>query len=94
MILGSGAAMSGNDAVTVLAGRGLGTGSEEVLEGGTDISQYSSPINKGMDKPAATTSSAAGEVSLHVSLSRTLPVKFHYIPTLLEALKEGLQASG
>jgi len=42
--------------------------------------------------PAA--SSVAGMPPLHISLSRTLSVDFHLIPTLLEALKEGLGAAG
>ena len=34
---------------------------------------------------------ATAGVPLHLSLSRSLPVKSHLVPTLLQALREGLR---
>ena len=39
----------------------------------------------------ATAAAAAAGIPLHLSLSRTLPVKSHLVPTLLQALREGLR---
>ena len=75
-----------------------GAAPQEVLHaggraGGTNGRSLDIAASSSSSAPREATVAAAATagVPLHLSLSRSLPVKSHLVPTLLQALREGLR---
>ena len=78
----------GADPPEVLPARGRASGTNGLSSDAAAASTSSGPREATASAAAA---AAVAGVPLHLSLSRTLPVKSHLVPTLLQALREGLR---